>query len=100
MRVNVKEGSGNHFYSTPASETTSKTVNSKMSSVDKMKKLLSPGTRKKGLGNRTFGVPLEELMSRAASGASVPYVSVKYANIYVTKDLKQREFSELTAAQE
>lgn len=22
MRVNVKEGSGNHFYSTPASETT------------------------------------------------------------------------------
>lgn len=77
MRVNVKEGSGNHFYSTPASETTSKTVNSKMSSVDKMKKLLSPGTRKKGLGNRTFGVPLEELMSRAASGAIVPYVVSK-----------------------
>uniref|UniRef100_K1PJ18 Protein FAM13B n=1 Tax=Magallana gigas TaxID=29159 RepID=K1PJ18_MAGGI len=48
-----------------------------MSSVDKMKKLLSPGTRKKGLGNRTFGVPLEELMSRAASGASVPYVVSK-----------------------
>lgn len=55
----------------------SKTVNSKMSSVDKMKKLLSPGTRKKGLGNRTFGVPLEELMSRAASGAIVPYVVSK-----------------------
>lgn len=42
-----------------------------------MKKLLSPGTRKKGLGSRTFGVPLEELMSRAASGATVPYVVSK-----------------------
>lgn len=50
-----------------------------MSSVDKMKKLLSPGTRKKGLGNvnKTFGVPLEELMTNASSGSTVPYLVSK-----------------------
>lgn len=53
-----------------------KSTNSNMSSVDKMKKLLSPGTRKKGLGsgNKTFGVPLEELMTRPENTGTVPYV--------------------------
>ncbi|XP_061196169.1 protein FAM13B-like isoform X1 [Saccostrea echinata] len=78
MRVNVKDGSSD-LYSTQGIHTASKTGNLTMSSVDKMKKLLSPGTRKKGLGNmnKTFGVPLEELMSRASSGMTVPYIVSK-----------------------
>ncbi|XP_056017820.1 protein FAM13B-like isoform X2 [Ostrea edulis] len=77
MRVNVKAGSGD--YSIQDVNTASKTANFTMSSVDKMKKLLSPGTRKKGLGNvnKTFGVPLEELMTNASSGSTVPYLVSK-----------------------
>ena len=48
------------------------------SSADKMRKLLSPGTKKKFVGGqRTFGVPLVELVNRAPKGCRVPYIVKK-----------------------
>lgn len=52
-------------------------MNFKMFLVDKMKKLLSLGIRKKGLGNRIFGVFLEEFMFWVVLGVSVFYVVSK-----------------------
>ncbi|XP_053383578.1 protein FAM13A-like [Mercenaria mercenaria] len=46
--------------------------------VDKSKKMLSPGTRKKfGGATRTFNVPLMELVQRAPQGYKVPYIVKK-----------------------
>ncbi|KAK3090390.1 hypothetical protein FSP39_011458 [Pinctada imbricata] len=44
--------------------------------MERMKKLLSPGARKKPLTNshRTFGVPLEDLVSRSQDRYYVPYI--------------------------
>ncbi|KAJ8319293.1 hypothetical protein KUTeg_004384 [Tegillarca granosa] len=45
--------------------------------MDRVKKLLSPGTSKKLMtngGNRIFGVPLEELVLRATTGCKVPFL--------------------------
>lgn len=52
-------------------------MNFKMFLVDKMKKLLSLGICKKGLGNRIFGVFLEEFMFWVVLGVSVFYVVSK-----------------------
>ena len=43
-------------------------------SMERMRKLLSPGTRKKNLSHRTFGVPLEDIVARAPGGSKVPYL--------------------------
>lgn len=48
-------------------------------SMDKMKKLLSPGTRKKvySNANKTFGVHLDELLAREGNKYKVPFVVMK-----------------------
>ncbi|KAL3875584.1 hypothetical protein ACJMK2_033522 [Sinanodonta woodiana] len=43
-------------------------------SMDKVKRLWSPGSKKKINANKTFGVPLEELVRRAPHGYKVPFI--------------------------
>ncbi|KAL5019087.1 hypothetical protein ScPMuIL_004809 [Solemya velum] len=51
-------------------------------SMDKVKKLLSPGTKRKVISsvNKTFGVPLEELVRKAPPGSPVPFLVKKICN--------------------
>ena len=55
-------------------------------SMDRMKKLLSPGTRKKVFSaNRTFGVQLEDLLVREGNKYKVPFVVMKICETIAEK---------------
>lgn len=48
--------------------------------MDRVRKLLSPGTKKKTVpqnSNKTFGVPLEELVRQAPDGLKIPLIVKK-----------------------
>ena len=60
-------------------------------SMDRMKKLLSPGTRKKVFSNvnRTFGVHLDDLLAREGNKYKVPFVVMKICETIAEKGLDQ-----------
>lgn len=60
-------------------------------SMDRMKKLLSPGTRKKVFSNvnRTFGVHLDDLLAREGNKYKVPFVVMKICETLAEKGLDQ-----------
>ncbi|XP_076074337.1 protein FAM13A-like isoform X3 [Mytilus galloprovincialis] len=60
-------------------------------SMDKMKKLLSPGTRKKVFSNvnRTFGVHLDDLLAREGNKYKVPFAVMKICETIAEKGLDQ-----------
>ncbi|CAC5409603.1 unnamed protein product [Mytilus coruscus] len=60
-------------------------------SMDKMKKLLSPGTRKKVFSNvnRIFGVHLDDLLAREGNKYKVPFAVMKICETIAEKGLDQ-----------